>query len=123
MGTNTENTARHCTGNERLEPTWDVSIKPPLEVQGTLQKRRWKEPEGMEDTRKQVSLNQQDCWADELTETEAACTGHAWVCTRWGSVTERRVRYKPPSLTQKPSAVEMKLSFLQGSLTGEINYS
>lgn len=48
-------------------------------------------------------LNQYDRHSSELTETGAARTGPAWVCTSLGTRTERRRGYMPPSLVQKQS--------------------
>lgn len=130
MGENTD-TVSHYTENER--PCKHSAINgispsiPPLKAQGTLQKRRpiecksqilWSTPS------KQGPLNQYDWCAYELTETKAACTGPAWVCTRLCPRTKRRNGYIPPlqSYLQLITIYKWKLSFPQWSLTWETNY-
>lgn len=66
-------------------------------------------PEVMEDTKKKGSDNQRDQHIYELIETEAACTGPARVCTRWGRRANSRSGHKTPSLTQKISPTDNHL--------------
>lgn len=39
---------------------------------------------GLEDTKESRLLNPDSGGTSEFTETEAACPGPSWVCTRWG---------------------------------------
>lgn len=119
MGENTD-TVSHYTENER--PCKHSAINgispsiPPLKAQGTLQKRKpiecksqilWSTPS------KQGPLNQYDWCAYELTETKAACTGPAWVCTRLCPRTKRRNGYipPPPELSPIDNNLQMKIEF------------
>jgi hypothetical protein len=58
----------------------------------------------------------QDQGTDEFTETKAACTGPAHICTRWGPGAERRSRHTPTSLDQRMSPIgnhfQLKIPFL-----------
>lgn len=68
---------------ETLSPKWDLSIKPLLRAQRTLEKRRrreWKSQREWRTPRKPDPLNQHDQSSYELAEAVAACTGPAWIC-------------------------------------------
>jgi hypothetical protein len=70
-----------------LSPKWDISIKSlpsgirkPYRIEGGKSIRT--RGDGGHSPKKQGSLNQHDQLSHEPTETEAACTGSAWVCPR-----------------------------------------
>ena len=65
----------------------------------------------------------------EFTETVTACTGPAWVCTRWGPRAERKNGHIPTSPNQKlflvDNHLEMKFFIFskRDSLLLKANYS
>jgi hypothetical protein len=68
-------------------------------------------------SRNQGFLNQHDWITYELPETDAACTGPAGVCTRWGARAERK-GCMPPSITQKqcPTDNHLQIRILVSSM-------
>lgn len=74
-----------------LSPKWDVSIKSfPSECE---RQRAWSTPN------KQGHLNTEGLMHIR-TDTETACIGPAWICTRGSPSAQRRSRHMHPSLTQ-----------------------
>jgi hypothetical protein len=74
---------------ETLSPKWGgggLHQIPLLEIQRNPWGRKRKESKSQKEwrtARRPGFLNQQDHHTFELTETEAACTGPAWVYTKW----------------------------------------
>jgi hypothetical protein len=80
---------------------------PPIRVQENLQKGRWKDHKSQRGWRTNPSKSTEPS-SYELTETVAACTGPAWVCTRWDPKAERS-EHMSQSLTQKLSQADNHL--------------
>jgi hypothetical protein len=94
---------------------------PPFRAQGTQRRRNRKSVRARVDRgyQENKALNHHEQLTHELIETEVACTGSTWVCTRWSSSAERRSKHMLPSLTQSP--VELKISAI--SMENQFNRS
>lgn len=102
-----ENMQRARPWNTHSYKNWVHQIPPPASASGSLYMKRQK---GFLSWRAWRTTHK--CSRPEIqlrTETEAAFTGPAWVCARWGPRTLRRSANLPRSLVQKLSPIDNHL--------------